>query len=122
MQGGLSNLRGGTAELMQLGKTNQHRHLYCWPHVTKEGTAGPRILEHMVDTVLCLRTSACTFRIHESGQEPALKTDNEIGIFEMQSGEAVEEFSIPSQVFLEERLDGATGSSIVVAMEGTRQF
>ena len=89
-------------------------------HVTKEGVvAGPRVLEHMVDTVLYFEGERHhTFRILRAVKNRFGST-NEIGIFEMQSGGLVEVLN-PSQVFLEERLDGATGSSIVVTMEGTR--
>ena len=89
-------------------------------HVTKEGQlAGPRMLEHMVDTVLYFEGERHhTFRILRAVKNRFGST-NEIGIFEMQSGGLVEVLN-PSQVFLEERLDGATGSAIVVTMEGSR--
>ena len=77
------------------------------------------MLEHMVDTVLYFEGERHHYLSYlESSQKPFGST-NEIGIFEMQSGGLVEVLN-PSQVFLEERLDGATGSSIVVTMEGTR--
>ena len=89
-------------------------------HVTKEGSiAGPRMLEHMVDTVLYFEGDKHhTFRILRAVKNRFGST-NEIGIFEMQTHGLVEVMN-PSQVFLEERLEGATGSSIVVAMEGSR--
>ena len=104
---------------MQLAKTNNIA-IFIVGHVTKEGTlAGPRMLEHMVDTVLYFEGERHhTFRILRAVKNRFGST-NEIGIFEMQSGGLVEVLN-PSQVFLEERLDGATGSSIVVTMEGTR--
>ena len=75
--------------------------------------------EHMVDTVLYFEGERHhTFRILRAVKNRFGST-NEIGIFEMQSGGLVEVLN-PSEVFLEERLDGATGSSIVVTMEGTR--
>ena len=119
VQGSVSQVREVTAELMQLAKTNNIA-TFIVGHVTKEGTlAGPRMLEHMVDTVLYFEGECHhTFRILRAVKNRFGST-NEIGIFEMQSGGLVEVLN-PSQVFLEERLDGATGSSIVVTMEGTR--
>ena len=119
VQGSVSQVREVTAELMQLAKTNNIA-TFIVGHMTKEGTlAGPRTLEHMVDTVLYFEGERQhTFRILRAVKNRFGST-NEIGIFEMQSGGLVEVLN-PSQVFLEERLDGATGSSIVVTMEGTR--
>lgn len=119
VQGSVSQVRGVTAELMQLAKTNNIA-TFIVGHMTKEGTlAGPRTLEHMVDTVLYFEGERQhTFRILRAVKNRFGST-NEIGIFEMQSGGLVEVVN-PSEVFLEERLDGATGSSIVVTMEGTR--
>ena len=119
VQGSVSQVREVTAELMQLAKTNNIA-TFIVGHMTKEGTlAGPRTLEHMVDTVLYFEGERQhTFRILRAVKNRFGST-NEIGIFEMQSGGLVEVLN-PSQVFLEERLDGATGSSIVVTMEGKR--
>ena len=119
VQGSVSQVRAVTAELMQLAKTNNIA-TFIVGHMTKEGTlAGPRTLEHMVDTVLYFEGERQhTFRILRAVKNRFGST-NEIGIFEMQSGGLVEVVN-PSEVFLEERLDGATGSSIVVTMEGTR--
>lgn len=119
VQGSVSQVREVTAELMQLAKTNDIA-IFIVGHVTKEGTlAGPRMLEHMVDTVLYFEGERHhTFRILRAVKNRFGST-NEIGIFEMQSVGLVEVLN-PSQVFLEERLDGATGSAIVVTMEGTR--
>ena len=119
VQGSVSQVREVTAELMQLAKTNNIA-TFIVGHMTKEGTlAGPRTLEHMVDTVLYFEGDRQhTFRILRAVKNRFGST-NEIGIFEMQSGGLVEVVN-PSEVFLEERLDGATGSSIVVTMEGTR--
>ena len=119
VQGSVSQVREVTAELMQLAKANNIA-TFIVGHMTKEGTlAGPRTLEHMVDTVLYFEGERQhTFRILRAVKNRFGST-NEIGIFEMQSGGLVEVLN-PSQVFLEERLDGATGSSIVVTMEGTR--
>ncbi|WP_283265444.1 DNA repair protein RadA [Streptococcus dysgalactiae] len=121
VQGSVSQVREVTAELMQLAKTNNIA-TFIVGHVTKEGTlAGPRMLEHMVDTVLYFEGERHhTFRILRAVKNRFGST-NEIGIFEMQSAGLVEVLN-PSQVFLEERLDGATGSAIVVTMEGSRSI
>lgn len=119
VQGSVSQVREVTAELMQLAKSNNIA-TFIVGHVTKEGTlAGPRMLEHMVDTVLYFEGERHhTFRVLRAVKNRFGST-NEIGIFEMQSAGLVE-VTNPSEVFLEERLDGATGSAIVVTMEGTR--
>ncbi|HEP1793661.1 TPA: DNA repair protein RadA [Streptococcus suis] len=119
MQGSVSQVREVTNELMQIAKTNNIA-TFIVGHMTKEGTlAGPRTLEHMVDTVLYFEGERQhTFRILRAVKNRFGST-NEIGIFEMQSQGLVEVLN-PSEVFLEERLDGATGSAIVVTMEGTR--
>ena len=117
--GSVSQVRESTHVLMQLAK-GMGIPIFIVGHVTKEGTvAGPRVLEHMVDTVLYFEGERHhTFRILRAVKNRFGST-NEIGIFEMQSGGLVEVLN-PSQVFLEERLDGATGSAIVVTMEGSR--
>lgn len=119
VQGSISQVREVTNELMQIAKTNNIA-TFIVGHMTKEGTlAGPRTLEHMVDTVLYFEGERQhTFRILRAVKNRFGST-NEIGIFEMQSQGLVEVLN-PSEVFLEERLDGATGSAIVVTMEGTR--
>lgn len=119
VQGSVSQVREVTNELMQIAKTNNIA-TFIVGHMTKEGTlAGPRTLEHMVDTVLYFEGERQhTFRILRAIKNRFGST-NEIGIFEMQSQGLVEVLN-PSEVFLEERLDGATGSAIVVTMEGTR--
>ncbi|MBP1047163.1 DNA repair protein RadA [Enterococcus sp. BWM-S5] len=117
--GSVSQVRETTAELLKLAKTNGIA-IFIVGHVTKEGSiAGPRMLEHMVDTVLYFEGDKHhTFRILRAVKNRFGST-NEIGIFEMRE-HGLEEVANPSQVFLEERLDGATGSAIVVAMEGSR--
>ncbi|MGO3732850.1 MAG: DNA repair protein RadA [Vagococcus sp.] len=117
--GSVSQVRETTAELMQIAKTNQIA-IFIVGHVTKEGSlAGPRMLEHMVDTVLYFEGDRHhTFRILRAVKNRFGST-NEIGIFEMRQ-EGLVEVNNPSEAFLEERLDGATGSAIVCSMEGTR--
>lgn len=117
--GSVSQVRATTAELMQIAKTN-HIAIFIVGHVTKEGAlAGPRMLEHMVDTVLYFEGDRHhTFRILRAVKNRFGST-NEIGIFEMRQIGLVEVLN-PSEAFLEERIDGATGSAIVCSMEGTR--
>lgn len=117
--GSVSQVRETTAELMQIAKTNQIA-IFIVGHVTKEGAlAGPRMLEHMVDTVLYFEGDRHhSFRILRAVKNRFGST-NEIGIFEMKE-QGLVEVANPSEAFLEERLDGATGSAIVVSMEGTR--
>ncbi len=117
--GSVSQVRETTAELMQIAKTNQIT-IFIVGHVTKDGSlAGPRMLEHMVDTVLYFEGERHhTFRILRAVKNRFGST-NEIGIFEMKQ-EGLVEVSNPSEAFLEERLADATGSAIVCSMEGTR--
>lgn len=117
--GSVAQIREVTAELMRLAKS-QGITVFIVGHVTKDGSiAGPKILEHMVDTVLYFEGDMHhTYRILRSVKNRFGST-NEIGIFEMrQSG--LSEVANPSEIFLEERLAGATGSAVVVSMEGTR--
>ena len=118
-QGSVSQVREVTGELMQIAKTNDSA-TFIVGHVSKEGQlAGPRMLEHMVDTVLYFEGERNnTFRILRAVKNRFGST-NEIGIFEMQ-GHGLVEVTNPSEVFLEERLEGSTGSAIVCALEGTR--
>jgi len=94
--------------------------LFLIGHVTKEGSiAGPRVLEHMVDTVLYFEgDSGHAFRIIRTVKNRYGPT-NEIGVFEMRDRGLVE-ISNPSALFLSERPKGAAGSVVVPSMEGTR--
>ena len=89
-------------------------------HVTKEGNiAGPRVLEHMVDTVLYLEGERYfSYRILR-GVKNRFGSTNEVGMFEMQS-EGMVEITNPSSVLISEREDNPSGSVIVATMEGTR--
>lgn len=117
--GSVSQIREVTAELMQIAKTNNIT-IFVVGHVTKGGAiAGPKILEHMVDTVLYFEGDLHhTYRILRAVKNRFGST-NELGIFEMRDS-GLQEVKNPSEIFLEERLADATGSSIVVSMEGTR--
>ncbi|MCI3028515.1 MAG: DNA repair protein RadA [Desemzia incerta] len=117
--GSVSQVRENTSELMKIAKTNNIA-IFIVGHVTKEGAlAGPRMLEHMVDTVLYFEGDRHqSFRILRAVKNRFGST-NEIGIFEMRES-GLQEVLNPSEMFLEERLTGANGSSVVAAMEGTR--
>ncbi|MBB5148891.1 MULTISPECIES: DNA repair protein RadA [Ureibacillus] len=117
--GSVSQVRECTSELMRIAKTKGIA-TFLVGHVTKEGQiAGPRILEHMVDTVLYFEGERHhTYRILRSHKNRFGST-NEIAIFEMiHSG--LKEVLNPSELFLEERSHGAAGSTVVASMEGTR--
>lgn len=117
--GSVSQVRECTAELMRIAKTKNIA-IFLVGHVTKEGQiAGPRILEHMVDTVLYFEGERHhTYRILRS-QKNRFGSTNEIAIFEMLQG-GLKEVLNPSELFLQERSQGAPGSTVVASMEGTR--
>jgi len=117
--GSVSQVRECTAELMRIGKTKGIA-IFIVGHVTKEGSiAGPRLLEHMVDTVLYFEGERHhTYRILRAVKNRFGST-NEMGIFEMKEF-GLEEVENPSEIFLEERSRGAAGSTVVASMEGTR--
>lgn len=119
LAGSPSQVRETTALLMRLAKANNIA-IFIVGHVTKEGAiAGPRMLEHMVDTVLYFEGEKHqSFRILRAVKNRFGAT-NEIGVFDMQH-DGLKEVTNPSQLFLEERLAGATGSAVVVTMEGSR--
>lgn len=89
-------------------------------HVTKEGAiAGPKVLEHLVDTVLYFEGDRShAFRILRAVKNRYGST-NEIGVFEMKDT-GLEEVGNPSRIFLEERPEGASGSVVIPCLEGTR--
>lgn len=117
--GSVAQIRETTAELLQIAKTNGVT-IFIVGHVTKEGNiAGPKILEHMVDTVLYFEgDNQRSFRLLRAVKNRFGST-NELGVFEMEH-EGLAEVANPSQMFLEERLEDASGSAVVVALEGTR--
>lgn len=117
--GSVAQIRAVTAQLMQIAK-GKNITVFVVGHVTKGGVlAGPKILEHMVDTVLYFEGDLHhTYRILRSVKNRFGST-NELGIFEMNSG-GLKEVANPSEIFLEERLKDATGSAVVVSLEGTR--
>ena len=117
--GSVSQVRECTAEFMRIAKSNDIA-IFIVGHVTKEGAiAGPRMLEHMVDTVLYFEGDRHhAFRILRAVKNRFGSTD-EIGVFEMIEG-GLREVRNPSELFLEERLAGASGSAVVASLEGTR--
>ena len=117
--GTVSQVREITARIMKLCKSNGITTIIIG-HVTKEGNiAGPRVLEHMVDTVLYLEGERYfSYRVLR-GVKNRFGSTNEIGMFEMQN-EGMVEISNPSAVLISERDDNPTGSVIVSSMEGTR--
>lgn len=119
--GSVSQVRESTSLLMQIAKANNVT-IFIVGHVTKQGNiAGPRMLEHMVDTVLYFEGERHqSFRILRAVKNRYGST-NEIGVFEMRE-EGLREVDNPSELFLEERLDGASGSAVVSALEGTRSL
>lgn len=117
--GSVTQVRECTMELMRLAKMHAIP-IFLVGHVTKEGAiAGPRMLEHMVDVVLYFEGERHhTYRILRSVKNRFGST-NEMGIFEMKEL-GLQEVLNPSEVFLEERSRGASGSTVVASMEGTR--
>ncbi|MFC1478384.1 DNA repair protein RadA [Candidatus Margulisiibacteriota bacterium] len=117
--GSVGQIRESAARLIRLAKDN-HFSLLIIGHVTKEGSiAGPKILEHMVDTVLYFEGDRNKqFRIIRSFKNRFGST-NEIGIFEMRDCGLVE-VSNPSQIFLQDRSTEEAGSVVVSTMEGSR--
>ena len=119
MTGSASQVREVTSELMKIAKMDAIT-VFVIGHVTKEGAiAGPKILEHMVDTVLYFEGDEHhAYRILHSVKN-RFGAANEIGMFEMVNN-GLKEVTNPSAIFLDERLPKSTGSAIVVSLEGTR--
>ena len=117
--GSVSQVRESTNFLMQLAKGNTIP-IFIVGHVTKEGVvAGPRVLEHMVDTVLYFEGDRhAAYRIIR-GVKNRFGSTNEIGVFEM-SSEGLREVLNPSEFMLEGRPEDASGSVVACLMEGTR--
>ena len=117
--GSVSQVREGSSKLRELAKTSGIS-VFVIGHVTKEGTiAGPRVLEHIVDTVLYLEGDRFqAYRLLRSVKNRFGAT-SEVGVFEMREGGLVE-VTNPSEAFLAERMVNAAGSAIAVTMEGTR--
>ena len=117
--GSLSQVRESTNVLMQLAK-GLGVSIFIVGHVTKEGTvAGPRVLEHMVDTVLYFEGDRhASYRILR-GVKNRFGSTNEIGVFEMKE-EGLSEVKNASEFMLSGKPEGASGSVVSCSMEGTR--
>lgn len=117
--GSVSQVRETTGALMRIAK-GMNISVFIVGHVTKEGVvAGPRVLEHMVDTVLYFEGDRhAAYRILR-GVKNRFGSTNEIGVFEMRES-GLEEVENPSEYMLNGRPAGASGSVITCSMEGTR--
>lgn len=117
--GSVSQVREVTSRLMRIAKQLEVA-IFIVGHVTKEGTvAGPRTLEHMVDTVLYFEgEKSAMYRILR-GVKNRFGSTNEIGVFEMKDN-GLHEVENPSQVMLSDRPLDAAGSVVVCSVEGTR--
>jgi DNA repair protein RadA/Sms len=117
--GSVTQVRECAGRLLQLAKS-EHIPIFIVGHVTKTGAiAGPRVLEHMVDTVLYLEGERFhSYRLLRSVKNRFGST-NEVGVFEM-GPEGLVEVSNPSEAFLAERMTAVAGSAIAVTLEGTR--
>lgn len=117
--GSVSQVREVTGTLLKTSKTSQIP-IFIIGHVTKEGNvAGPRVLEHMVDTVLYFEGDRhASYRILRAVKNRFGST-NEIGVFEMQT-EGLREVPNPSEYMLDGRPEDASGSVVACSMEGTR--
>ena len=117
--GSVSQVREITSQIMRMCKAQQITTIIIG-HVTKEGNiAGPRVLEHMVDTVLYLEGERYnTYRILRAVKNRFGST-NEIGMFEMRQ-EGMCEVTNPSDILITEREDNPSGSCILASVEGTR--
>lgn len=117
--GSVSQVRESTNVLMQIAK-GLNIAIFIVGHVTKEGNvAGPRVLEHMVDTVLYFEGDRhASYRILR-GVKNRFGSTNEIGVFEM-CNNGLEEVKNPSEFLLSGKPEGASGSVVACSMEGTR--
>lgn len=117
--GSVSQVRESTGVLMQIAK-GQNITIFIVGHVTKEGVvAGPRVLEHMVDTVLYFEGDRyASYRVLR-GVKNRFGSTNEIGVFEMKNS-GLAEVANPSEYMLDGKPEGASGSVVACTMEGTR--
>ena len=117
--GSVSQVRESTGMLLQIAK-GMGISVFIVGHVTKDGSvAGPRVLEHMVDTVLYFEGDRhASYRILRSVKNRFGST-NEIGVFEMR-GDGLVEVKNPSEFMLSGKPEGASGSIVACSMEGTR--
>ena len=117
--GSVSQVREATGIFLRIAK-GLGISVFIVGHVTKEGTvAGPRVLEHMVDTVLYFEGDRYAAYRLLRGVKNRFGSTNEIGVFEMR-GEGLVEVQNPSEYMLSGRPEGASGSIVSCSMEGTR--
>ena len=117
--GSVSQVREATSILMRIAK-GLHISVFIVGHVTKEGVvAGPRVLEHMVDTVLYFEgDGGASFRFLR-GVKNRFGSTNEIGVFEMRS-DGLREVANPSEYMLQGKPENEAGSVVACSIEGTR--
>jgi DNA repair protein RadA/Sms len=117
--GSVSQVREATMHLMLLAKRTRST-IFLVGHVTKDGAiAGPRLLEHMVDSVLYFEGSSNSMLRVLRAVKNRFGSTNEIGVFEMKDS-GLFEVSNPSSIFIPERTEGVTGSVITASIEGSR--
>lgn len=119
--GTVSQIKESTSKFMKISKGNMIT-TFIVGHVTKEGAlAGPRVLEHMVDTVLYFEGERYnTYRVLRAVKNRFGST-NELGVFEMKS-DGLYELTNPSKVLISEKPKGVSGSVILSTLEGTRSM
>ncbi|MFN3740616.1 MAG: DNA repair protein RadA [Thermodesulfovibrionales bacterium] len=117
--GSVGQVRECAQELMFFAKKTGTS-VFIIGHVTKDGSiAGPRVLEHIVDTVIYFEgEKGHSYRILRAIKN-RFGSSNEIGVFEM-TDEGLKEIENPSEIFLSERPEGATGTVVTASIEGTR--
>lgn len=119
--GTVGQVRECAAEFLRLAKS-ERRTVFLLGHVTKEGDiAGPRVLEHIVDTVLYFESEKQQIYRILRAYKNRFGPTSEIGVFEM-TAEGLIEVKNPSALFLSERSRNVCGSAVAVTLEGTRPF
>ncbi len=119
--GSVSQVREVTSTLLHLAKS-KNLAIFIVGHVTKEGNvAGPRMLEHMVDTVLYFEGDKTAMYRMLRGVKNRFGSTNEVGVFEMRN-QGLIEVSNPSEYLMQGRLENEAGSVVACTMEGSRPF
>ena len=119
--GSISQVRESALKLSRIAKS-RNIPVFLIGHVTKDGyIAGPKVLEHMVDVLLHFEGDRNHFYRILRSVKNRFGSTREIGVFEMKQ-EGLTEVSNPSSLFLEQRKENISGSTIVCTMEGTRPF
>lgn len=119
--GSVSQVRESTGKLMKICKLNDIS-TFIVGHVTKDGSiAGPRVLEHMVDTVVYFEGDRYNAYRMVRAVKNRFGSTNELGLFEMKDN-GLNEINNPSSILISERPDGVSGSSITCVVEGTRSM